>query len=92
MSALFKSTPTKEVVKMCIDQVKKDLIWATRSGFTPEEFGDLLALTVDTTYFQYQRQIYQQMYGATMKSTLSPVITNILNFMVEYVGERQEDC
>ena len=48
---LFTSILTKEVMKMCVDQVKKDPTWVTRSGFTLEEFGDLLELTLDRTYF-----------------------------------------
>ena len=83
VSAMFTSIPTKEVVKRCVDQVKKDPTMASRCGFTPEQFGNVLELTLDTTYFQYQGKIYQQTYGAAMGSPLSPVIANI--FMEEFV-------
>ena len=62
---------------MCVDQVKKDVTWSSRSGFTSEEFGGLLELTLHTTYFKYQGHIYQQTYGAAMGYPLSLVITNI---------------
>ena len=77
VSALFTNVPTKEVVKMCVDWMKNDPTWATRSGFTPDEFGDLLKLTLDTASFQYKDQIYKQTYGAAMGSPLYPVIANI---------------
>lgn len=82
VSALFTSVPCKEVVEMCVNRVKQDPTWSQRSGLTPEEFGDLLELTLDTTYFQHQGQVYQQVYGAAMGSPLSPVIANI--FMEEF--------
>ena len=44
---------------------------------TPVEFGELLELTLNTTYFQYKGQIYQQTYKAAIRSPLLPVIINI---------------
>ncbi|XP_013411770.1 uncharacterized protein LOC106174656 [Lingula anatina] len=82
VSALFTSVPCDEVVGMCVNRCQKDTTWASRTALTPEDMGELLAMTLDTTYFQYKGKFYQQTYGAAMGSPLSPVIANI--FMEEF--------
>ena len=51
--ALFNSVPGKEVVQMAIQRAKREPMWSNRMLMTPEEFGDLLQLVVDTTYFRF---------------------------------------
>ena len=53
ITALFTSMPGKEVVQMAIQHAKIDPTWSTRMLMTPEEFGDLLQMVVDTTYFRF---------------------------------------
>ena len=49
VTALFTSVPGKEVVEMAIQSAKEDPTWNERKLMTPEEFGDLLKIVVETT-------------------------------------------
>ena len=82
VTALFTSVPWKEVVSMASDRAKKNSTWSERTLMTPKEFGDLLQVVVDTTYFQYNGIIYEQTFGMAMDSPLSPVLANL--FMEEF--------
>ena len=61
--ALFTSVPGNEVVQLPFQHAKADLTWSTRELMTPEEFGDLLQMVVDTTYFRFSGFIYEQTYS-----------------------------
>ena len=67
---------------MAVKRVKMDPTWNERTLMTPEEFGDLLKMVVETTYFRYNDKIYEQTYGMAMGSPLSPVLSNL--FMEEF--------
>ena len=73
----FTSVPGKEVVKMVILCAERDPTWSNRTLMTPEEFGHLLQMVVDTTYFRFNGRIYEQTYGMDMGSPLSPVFANL---------------
>ena len=49
---------------------------------TPEEFGDLFQMVVNTTDFRFNGQIYEQTYGMAMGSPLLPFLAN--PFMEEF--------
>ena len=49
---------------------------------TPEEFRGLLLMVVEMTYFRFQAKIFEQMYGMSMGSLLSPELSNL--FMEEF--------
>ena len=82
VTALFTSVPGDEVVTMAIQRAKIDPTWNTRTKMTPEEFGDLLTMVIKTTYFKYNGNIYEQTFGMSMGSPLSPVLSNL--FMEEF--------
>ncbi len=77
VTALFTSVPGDEVVQMAIERAKKDDTWSDRTLMSPEEFGDLLSMVIQTTYFQYNGKIYEQTFGMSMGSPLSPVLSNL---------------
>ena len=49
---------------------------------TPEEFGELLKMLVEMTYFRFQGKIYEQTYEMAMGSLLSPGLSNF--FIAEF--------
>ena len=46
VSALFTSVPFKYVVMKCVDKVMKDPTWLKLTVIRPEEFGELLEITL----------------------------------------------
>ena len=80
--ALFTSLPGKEVVQMAIQQAKRDPMSSNGMLMTAEEFGDLLHMVVDTTYFRFNGRIYKQTYGMARGLPLPPVLANL--FMEEF--------
>ena len=60
------------------NRVENDPSLADRSTLTPAQIADLLNFTLRSTYFQYNRSIYeQQEEGAAMESPVSAVIANL---------------
>ena len=82
VSALFTSVPGDEVVQMAVERARRDCTWSDRTQLSTEEFGELLKMTVETTYFTYQGKVYEQVYGMAMGSPLSPILANL--FMEEF--------
>ena len=76
VTALFFSVPGKEVIQMAVQRVKSDLTWKERTLMTCEEFGGLLKMVVEITYFRFQDKIYEQIFGMSMGSPFSPCLSN----------------
>ena len=54
VTALFTSVLGIEVVQqMAIERATNGPTWNERTLLTPEEFGDLLTMVVETTYFRF---------------------------------------
>ena len=66
VTALFTNVPCKEEVQMAIQRAKEDPTWNERTLTAPEEFGDLLKMVVETTYFRFQGKIYGQTLSMSM--------------------------
>ena len=82
VTALFTSIPIPEaveVVRKCLD---KDTSWKERTSLDAQDILQLLELCLNTTYFIYQNEYYQQKQGAAMGSPISPIIANL--FMEEF--------
>ena len=52
---------------------------------TPQEFGDLLKMVIETTNFRFQGKIYEQTFGMSMGSPLSPGLSNLF---MEYFEDK----
>ena len=81
VTALFTSVPCDEVVY----RAKKDPEWYNRTKLTQEEMGELLTFCLNTTYFKFQGEYYQQdfVFGVVMGSPKSLIITNMFMEMFE---------
>ena len=67
---------------MAVKRANKDPTWYNRTLMTQEEFGELLLMVVEMTYFRFQRKIFEQTYGMSMGSPLLPYLSNL--FMKEF--------
>ena len=77
MSAFFTSVRGKELVQVAIQRVKSDPTWKERTLMTPKEFGDLLQMVVETTYFRFQGKMYKQTFSMSIGSSISPGLPNL---------------
>ena len=83
VTALFTSVHCAEVVHIAVDRAKKDHEWYNRTKLTPEAMGELLTFSLNTPYFKFQGEFYQQVFRAAMGSPISPIITNMFMEMIE---------
>ena len=77
VTALFTSVLCDEVVDIAVDRAKKDPECYNRTKLTLEEMGELLTFCLNTTYFKYQGEFYQQVFSAAMGSPISLIIANM---------------
>ena len=68
VTALFTSVPGDEVVQMAIKGATSDPTWNERTLLTAREFGDLLKMVSETTYFRFQGKICELTFGMSMGS------------------------
>ena len=88
LTALFTSVLFDEVVDIAVgrtERAKQDPKWYNRMKLTPEEMGELLTFCMNTTYFKFQGEFYQQVFGAAMWSHISLIIANMFMEMFENV-------
>jgi len=77
MVSLFTNTPTDLALQVIQERLEGDTELHTRTRLTVEDIIDLLKFMVTTTYFSFRGVIYQQMFGATMGSPVSPLLANL---------------
>ena len=55
---------------------------------------ELLEFVLNTTYFSFEGQIYQQMFGTAMGSPVSPIVANLCMEDLEQraIANALEDC
>ena len=82
VTALFTSIPILEAVEVVKKCLEKDTSWKLRTNLEAEDILQLLELCLNTTYFIYEKEYYQQKQGAAMGSPISPIIANL--FMEEF--------
>ena len=76
--SLFTNTPIDLALQVIQERLEGDTELHTRTRLTVEDIMDLLKFIVTTTYFSFRGVIYQQMFGATMGSPVSPLLANLL--------------
>lgn len=82
VSSLFTNIPIDLAIK--IIRNKWDLISA-HTSLTEELFNNAIKLCLETTYFRYNDEFFQQIFGVPMGSPLSGIIANIV---MEHIEEQ----
>jgi hypothetical protein len=82
VTALFTSIPIPEALEVVKQCLARDISWRQRTSLQSEDILQLLELCLNTTYFVYQQEFYQQQQGAAMGSPVSPIIANL--FMEQF--------
>ncbi len=77
VKALFSCIPTEDAVKACEIALENDKTLKDRTTLTIPSIKDLLKFCLDTTYFVFQGEYYQQTHGVAMGSPVSPLVANI---------------
>ena len=60
VESLFANVPIDAAVEAALQKLENDPSLADRSTLTPTQIADLLNFTLRSTYFQYNRSIYEQ--------------------------------
>ena len=76
--SLFTNVPIERALDIIKDKLHDDTKLKKRTNLGVEDVTELLALVLNTTYFQYKGTIYQQKFGAAMGGPCSPVVANIV--------------
>ena len=74
--SLFNNTPINETLDI-IKKQETDTKLKLRTNLNVDNILELLKFIVTTTYFSYRGTIYQQKFGTTIGSLVSPVIANL---------------
>ena len=85
VSALFTSVPIDPALNIIKDLLDKDTTLKER---TVMEVGDIILLLefcLKNTYFSFQDQFYEQVEGAAMSSSVSPIVANLY---MEYLEQK----
>jgi len=78
VTALFTSIPVSKTVEIIQDRLEKDKTWKTgdAENLEVEQVIRLLRFCLDTTYFTFRDNLYQQQDGCAMGSPCSPLSAN----------------
>ena len=71
------------MIRQCL---QKDQTWRLRTKLEAGDILELLDFCLNTTYFVYQKQFYQQKQGAAMGSPVSPIIANLFMEQFEHTA------
>ena len=77
VTALFTSVPTDEAIKVIKERLECDPTLRERTNLDPQDIVQLLDVVLNTTYFQFRGEVYQQCHGAAMGSPVSPIVANL---------------
>ena len=75
--SLFTNTPVDEAVEIIQGRLEQDTTLKDRTFLDVSDIVDLLRFVLNTTYFKFRGQIYQQKFGAAMGSPVSPIVANL---------------
>jgi hypothetical protein len=76
--SLFTNVPVEKALQVIRSKFHSDDTLPERSVLQVDVIMELLEVCLRTTYFQVDDKFFQQKDGMAMKSSLSPIVTNIL--------------
>ena len=82
VSALFTSVPIEAAINIIQRRLELDQELHSRTTMKVEHITSLLEFCLKTTYFQFQGSFYEQISGAAMGSSISPIVANL--FMEDF--------
>ena len=85
VSALFTSVPVDPALNIIKDLLEKDHTLKERTVMEVSGIILLLEFCLKNTYFSFQDQFYEQVEGAAMGSSVSPIVANLY---MEYLEQK----
>ena len=77
IKGLFTSVPIKPVIDIIKTKLENDNNLKSRTSISIDHITSLLEYCLNSTYFVFKGQHYEQLEGAAMGSPLSPIIANL---------------
>ena len=77
VSALFTLVPIDPALKIIMDLLLKDPTLKDRTVIGVDDIILLLEFCMKNTYFSFQGQFFEQVEGAAMGSSVSPIVANL---------------
>ena len=77
MMPLFTKIPIKETCEVIRERLENDKTLKKRTNRKVDNIMELLKLILETTYFRFGGEIYQQKFRVAMGSPVSPVVENL---------------
>ena len=92
--SLFTNTPIPQMIDIIQGRLKSDKTLKQRTLLEVDDIIEMLKFVLNTTYFSVRGQIYQQMFGTTMGSLVSPIVANLCKEDLEQrdIVSALEDC
>ena len=75
--SLFTKTPIKEACEIITKRLENDKTLKKRTNLNVDDIMELLKFVLETTYFRFVGEIYQQKFGVAMSSPVSPIVVNL---------------
>ena len=77
VSSLLTNVPIDEALNIVQQKSEGDSSLPNRTNLTVSSIMALFRLCLQTTYFEYRQNLYQQEQGAEMVPPLSPIVANL---------------
>ena len=75
--SLFTKTPIKEECEIITKRLENDKTLKKITNLNIDDIMELLKFVLETTYFRFEGEIYQQKFGVAMGSPVSPIVVNL---------------
>ena len=77
VEALFTSVPIEPAIAIIKKLLEEDKNLCQRTTITVKQISCLLEFYLTTTYFTFQGKMFEQVKGAAMGSSISPIVVNL---------------